>query len=118
MLPMLTWVTLKSDHIAIGRLGGYLISAQMVTCSVAVPQCSVGQLAMDALNAVAKKVCKHNSLATKFPSVAAQWDCAANDGTPDSVVAQSSQLAGWLCNACGCRWLAKIRTRISRIKAR
>ena len=33
------------------------------------------------------KVCKHNSLATKAPLVAAQWEYEANEGTPDSVVA-------------------------------
>ena len=48
-----------------------------------------------------RKVCKHNSLATKAPSVAAQWDFEANNGTPDSVVAQSGQHVAWLCDACG-----------------
>ena len=50
------------------------------------------------------KVCKHNCLATKDPKVAAQWDYAANEGTPDSVVAQSSKPAGWHCTACGHKW--------------
>ncbi|KAL3152668.1 hypothetical protein ABBQ38_012265 [Trebouxia sp. C0009 RCD-2024] len=48
----------------------------------------------------------HNSLATKAPLVAAQWDYEANDGTPDDVVAQSNQLAKWQCTVCGCRWEA------------
>ena len=43
-----------------------------------------------------RKVCKHNCLATKAPWVAAQWDYTVNDGTPDSTVAQSNQLVGWL----------------------
>ena len=38
-----------------------------------------------------RKVCKHNSLATKAASVAAQWDFEANEGAADSVVAQSNQ---------------------------
>ena len=62
------------------------------------------------------KVCKHNSLATKAPSVAAEWDCEANDGTPDSVVAQSNEPACWHCGACDSRWCARIGTRVSKNK--
>ena len=50
------------------------------------------------------KVCKHNSLATKAPKVAAQWDYKVNAGTPDSVTAQSNQPVGWLCEVCGEQW--------------
>ena len=53
-----------------------------------------------------RKVCKHNSLATKDPLVAAQWDYEANDGTPDGVVAFSNQTVGWLCDVCGHKWSA------------
>ena len=49
------------------------------------PQCS------------SRKVCQHNSLATKAPEVAAQWDYEKNDDTPDSVVAMSRQSLRWLC---------------------
>ena len=63
------------------------------------------------------KVCKHSSLATKAPSVAAEWDYAANDDTPDSVTAQSYQLAGWHCDACGNKWRARVSTRVSKQKA-
>ena len=61
-----------------------------------------------------RKVCKHNSLATKAPSVAAQWDYEANDGTPDSLVAHSNQLVGWLCEVCGHNWSATPHSRISK----
>ena len=64
-----------------------------------------------------RKVCKHNSLATKAPSVAAEWDCAANDGTPDSVTAQSNQHASWHCDACGHKWRARVDARVSKHKA-
>ena len=63
------------------------------------------------------KVCKHNSLATKAPSVAAQWDYVANDGTPDSVVAQSYQPAGWHCDVCGHKWGGKISARVGKGRA-
>ena len=69
------------------------------------PQCS-GQ-----------KVCRHNSLATRAPSVAAQWDYAANDGTPDSIMAQSRQPASWHCDACGYTWRARISARVSQNKS-
>ncbi|KAL3130466.1 hypothetical protein ABBQ38_008287 [Trebouxia sp. C0009 RCD-2024] len=60
------------------------------------------------------KVCKHNSLATKAPKVAAQWDYEANNGTPDSVVAQSCQPVGWRCDACGHKWSAAPHARVSK----
>ena len=60
-----------------------------------------------------RKVCQHNSLATKAPLVAAQWDYEVNDGTPDSVVAQSNQPADWLCDACGHRWSVAPNSRVS-----
>ena len=47
---------------------------------------------------IGRKVCRHNSLATKAPLIAAQWDYEANDGTPDTVVAYSSQKIGWCCD--------------------
>ena len=59
-----------------------------------------------------RKVCKHNSLATKAPQIAAQWDFEANDGTPDSVVAQRHQHVGWLCDVCGHKWSARPSDRV------
>ena len=58
------------------------------------------------------KVCKHNSLATKAPAAAAQWDYEANDGTPDSVLAQSNVVVGWRCDDCGSKWSAAIYSRV------
>ena len=62
------------------------------------------------------KVCRHNSLATKAPEVAAQWDYEANDGTPDDVVALSNTTVGWRCNVCGQPWTATINSRVSKRK--
>ena len=61
-----------------------------------------------------RKVCKHNSLATKALKVAAQWDYEANDSTPNNVVALSSTPVGWRCNVCGHPWRARIACRVSR----
>ena len=63
-----------------------------------------------------RKVCKHNYLATKAPSVAAQWDYEANDGTPRSMIAQSKQMVGWHCDVCGHKWEAKPQDRVSNKK--
>ena len=63
-----------------------------------------------------RKVCKHNSLATKAPEVAAQWDYEANEGTPEDVVAQSSQRVGWRCDVCGYEWRARVALRVSKKK--
>ena len=60
-----------------------------------------------------RKVCQHNSLATKAPEVAAEWDYELNHGTPDYVVAMSHQGFGWLCAACGHRWRATVINRVS-----
>ena len=63
-----------------------------------------------------RKVCKHNSLATKAPKVAAQWDYEENAGTPDTVVAQSHHPVGWLCEVCGNTWSASPCLRVSKQK--
>ena len=63
------------------------------------------------------KVCKHNSLATKAPKVAAQWDYDANDNTPEDVVAQSNKPVGWLCEVCGNTWSAAPGHRVGKQKA-
>ena len=60
-------------------------------------------------------MCKHNSLATKAPKVAAQWDHEVNDGTPDDVVAQSNHKVGWHCDECGCKWRAPPAARVSKL---
>ena len=63
-----------------------------------------------------RKVCKHNSLATKAPKVAAQWDYDANDSTPDSVVAHSHQPVGWCCDECNHEWSTSPDHRVSTFK--
>ena len=59
-------------------------------------------------------VCKHNSLATKAPAVAAQWDYEANADTPDNVVAHSNQAVGWVCEVCGEKWSATPNKRVTK----
>ncbi|KAL3130469.1 hypothetical protein ABBQ38_008290 [Trebouxia sp. C0009 RCD-2024] len=60
------------------------------------------------------KVCKHNSLATKAPDVAAEWDHEVNIGTPDTVVARSNQVCGWRCIAFGHKWRAAPGARVGK----
>ena len=63
-----------------------------------------------------KKVCKHNSLATKAPTIAAEWDYKANAelGTPHTVMSLSNRAAGWLCHDCGHSWTAAISHRVQK----
>ena len=80
------------DQCPDGYLHSWEASIKARTLGTGCPQCC------------GRKVCKHNCLATKDPLVAAQWDYEANDSTPDSVVAQSNQPVGWLCDVCGHKW--------------
>ncbi len=60
-----------------------------------------------------KRVCQHNSVATKSPSVAASWDSTANDGTPHDFTANSHYRKQWHCHVCGHKWLAQILSRVA-----
>jgi len=61
---------------------------------------------------IGKRVCQHNSVATKAPYVAATWDSTANDGTPHDFTAASNRRKQWYCPVCGHKWLARINHRI------
>ena len=61
-----------------------------------------------------QRVCKHNSVATKAPDVAATWDSTANDGTPHDFTANSTFKKQWHCLVCGHKWLARIGSRIAK----
>ena len=93
------------DQCPDGHLHSWSASVQNRTNGTGCPQCS------------GHKVCKHNCLTVKAPSVAAQWDCAANDGSPDGVVAQSNTPVGWLCDVCGHRWRQAPAVRVSKNRA-
>ena len=93
------------DQCPDGHLHSWSARVQSRTNGSGCPQCS------------GRKVCKHNSLATKAPAVAAQWDYEANDGTPDGVVAQSNQPLAWHCDACGHKWSQTPNARVSKKKA-
>ena len=54
-----------------------------------------------------RKLCKHNSLATLAPAVAAFWDSGKNGCTADMVLAGSNQPAHWHCSTCTHDWVAK-----------
>ena len=95
----------KCDQCPDGHPHSWLARVNNRTRGNGCPQCS------------GRQVCKHNSLATKAPLVAAQWDFAANDATPDDVVAQSNHMANWHCKLCSCKWKAAIDARVSKKKA-
>ena len=92
------------DQCPDGHLHSWSARVHDRTAGTGCPQCS------------GRKVCKHNCLALKAPSVAAQWDFKANDGTPDGVVAQSHQPAWWHCDVCDSRWCATIGSRVCKNK--
>ena len=59
-----------------------------------------------------RKLCKHNSLATKAPIVARYWDHDKNDKTPEQTLAGSHFRAHWRCPDCRYEWQARIKTRV------
>ena len=59
-----------------------------------------------------KKVCKHNSLATKAPKQSRYWDRAKNAKTPEQTIAGSGLRAHWKCPDCSYEWQAQIAPRV------
>ena len=97
-------VSWQCDRCPDGHPHQWLASVASRTTGSKCPQCA-GQ-----------KVCKHSSLATKAPVIAAQWDYKANPelGTPHTVMSLSHRAAGWLCHDCGHSWTARINDRVHR----
>ena len=92
------------DQCPDGHLHSWSATVHARTSGNGCPQCS------------GRKVCKHNSLATKEPETAAQWDYKENDASPDSLVAQSRQVVAWLCATCGHKWCARVHCRVGKKK--
>ena len=59
-----------------------------------------------------RKLCKHNSLATKAPTVAKYWDYDRNASTPEQTLAGSHSRADWRCPDCRYEWQAQIASRV------
>ena len=59
-----------------------------------------------------RKVCKHNTLATKAPLIAAEWHSTNNALSPKDIVALSSFCAVWQCLACSHVWTTSVKHRV------
>ena len=59
-----------------------------------------------------RRVCLHNSLATKAPAVAQYWNHSKNEKAPCQVLAGSNFRAEWKCPACKWKWQASIESRV------
>ena len=57
-------------------------------------------------------LCRHNSLATVAPAVAAYWDTAKNGLTADQVIAGSHARGHWLCPKCHHSWQSQIHCKV------
>ena len=60
-----------------------------------------------------RRVCKHTSLGSQAPDIAASWDFEANASTPSDYTANSHHQAQWLCPNCKHKWSARINMRVS-----
>lgn len=58
-----------------------------------------------------KLVSEENCLATKYPSIATEWDFAKNIGSPKDYTAHSGKKFWWICRTCGNNWQATINKR-------
>ena len=58
-----------------------------------------------------RKVCKHSSVATKFPLIAAEWHPTNNDFQPEDVTAGTNKPVVWQCRGCSHVWIARVRHR-------
>ncbi len=59
-----------------------------------------------------RKVCEHNSLATKAPRQVKYWNQDKNAKTPEQMLAGSSFRAEWKCPICSHEWQAQVRKRV------
>ena len=58
-----------------------------------------------------RRLLPKDSLAVKYPAIAAEWDYKANDKTPSDYSAFSNKKVSWICKTCGNHWLANIDSR-------
>lgn len=72
----------------------------------------------DKISAMRSRVKPGNSLAEKYPEVAASWDYELNDKTPYEVSAHARESAWWVCHEHGepYKWYAPIYTRTGKLK--
>lgn len=63
---------------------------------------------------VGRKLCRHNSLATKAPGVAKHWNYSKNSLRPDTIVANSHMEIEWKCDVCGHEWTTTPNSRVQR----
>ena len=61
-----------------------------------------------------RKVCKHNSLATKAPKQTRYWDHDKNAKALEQTLAGSQLRADWKCPDCSYEWQARVMTRVYR----
>jgi len=59
-----------------------------------------------------RKVCEHNSLATKGPSQLKYWNQGKNAKTPEQMLAGSNLRAEWKCPICSHEWQAQVAHRV------
>ena len=69
-----------------------------------------------AKNRVAGMVQRRGSLSMNRPEIAAEWDTALNQLTPDEVTVGSNKTAHWICSNCGFKWKTIIAYRTSNPK--
>ena len=82
----------KCDQCPDGHLHQWQTTVYSRTAGTGCPQCS------------GHKVCKHSSLATRYPEVAQYWDVSKNGCTADEIFPKSRKKADWRCDACKHEW--------------
>ena len=84
-----------------GHLHQWQANVASRSCGSSCPQCE------------GRKLCRHNSLVTVAPKVAALWDIVKNGCTADMVLAHSHNSSYWQCHSCGHEWTATPNVKVS-----
>lgn len=72
------------------------------------------QCKKEAISRARSMVSPGNSLAERYPDIAAQWDHKLNDKAPDKVAAHARESAHWYCEKHDYSWTAAIYSRTSK----
>ena len=107
-----TWAMLSSNLTVVKRSGGNVTSVQMATRTDGLLLWANRSNGRGCPQCAGRGVCKHNSLRTKAPLVAAELHPTKNAFSPEDITANNRKSAVWRCQACSHVWTARVNHRV------